>query len=99
MKEFITNNFDKFKRYPIPFIALLFMGLYANELTENREDYRNCQEELKRKDMELAAEKEFTRNLNGQLMEYAFKIRMMAQTPDSLIRQETEQNVNKILRR
>lgn len=99
MKEFITNNVDKFKRYPIPFIALLFMGLYANELTENREDYRNCQEELKRKDQELAAEKEYTRNLNGQLMEYAFKIRMMSEETDSIIRRETERNVNKLLRR
>lgn len=99
MKEFITNNFDKFKRYPIPFIALLFMGLYANELTENRQDYRNCQEEVKRKDQELAAEKDYTRQLNHQLMEFAFELRMIQSTTDSSLRKETQRDVNKILRR
>lgn len=99
MKEFITNNFDKFRRYPIPFIALVFMVLYANELTENRQDYRSCQEELKRKDQELAVEKDYTRQLNSQLMEYAFELRLRQSTADSTLRAETQRDVNKILRR
>lgn len=99
MKEFITTNFERFKNYPIPFIALLVLWLYVNELTENREDYRNCQEEVRRKDQELAAEKEYTRKVNEQLMEFALEFRMRTQLADSAIRRDTERNVNKILKR
>ena len=98
---FVLQNIDKFKKYPIPFIALVFIALYFHEASENREDYRNCQSELKRKDIELAAAHERDRQTTQQLMEYAFEIRMFREgrgDSDSTIKKETQQNVNKILK-
>jgi len=100
MKEFVLQNFDKFKKYPIPFIALVFIALYINEASENREDYRNCQSELKRKDIELSAAHERDRQTNQLLMEYAFELRMVRERhgeSDSTIKKETQSNVKKIL--
>ncbi|HWK58099.1 MAG TPA: hypothetical protein VNQ80_12205 [Parapedobacter sp.] len=101
MKEFVLQNLDKFKKYPIPFIALVFIGMYIHEASENREDYRNCQSELKRKDVELSAAHEQVRQTNEQLLDYAFQIRMYREgrgESDSTIKKETQSNVKKILK-
>ncbi len=98
MKEFILQNF---KKYPIPVIAVVLLYLYINELSENREDYRNCQQEIKRKDVVLAAAAERERTLNETLIEFAFEIRMRKEKSDSdsVIRLETQRNVKKLLNR
>ena len=102
MKEFFTSpSFERFRKYPIPFIALFFMWMYFNELSDNREDYRNCQADVKRKDMELEAARERERRTNEQLLNYAFEIRMYREgrsESDSVIKNETKQSVNKILK-
>jgi len=99
MKEFVLQNIDKFKRYPITFVALLFIYLYFNELSANKEACETCQSDLKQKDIQLAASAERERRMNDLLLEFAFQIRMLKQSSDSTIRKETEQNVNKILKR
>lgn len=99
MKEFILQNF---KKYPIPVIAVVLLYLYINELSANREDYRNCQEDIKRKDIALAASAERERRMNETLMEFAFEIRMNKEkekNADSVIKSETQSNVKKLLNR
>lgn len=95
MKEFVLKNF---LRYPVPVIAVVLLWLYIKEVSDNREDYQNCQSEIKRKDLALAAAAERERKLNETLMEFAFEIRMHNSAGDSVIRKETQDNVKKLLR-
>lgn len=96
MKEFILQNFRK---YPIPVIAVVLLYLYINELSANREDYQNCQAEIKRKDIALAASAERERKMNEMLMEFAFELRRNKENSDSTLKSETQSNVNKLLKR
>jgi len=98
MKQFILDNI---KKYPITVVAVVLLYLYINEVMANKESYRNCLEDVKRKDAEIAMYQESNRRDKEMLLEYALEIREGAkrQQSDSLLRSETEQNIKKIMRR